>query len=109
MRLLSAAAYLFCALAIAFVARLELHSDDTGVEVFFILVTTLILGFWHPARAWQWALLVGITVPAAGWIWRTPRPAIDLLVPAFVIGVGLGGSYTGVLLRRIFSSARSAA
>lgn len=105
---MSAASYLFCALVIVFLSRLELHTDDTGVEVFFILLSTFLLGCWHPARAWQWALLVGLTVPAVGWLWRTPRPAIDFLVPAFVIAVGLAGSYAGVLVRRVVSGASSA-
>jgi hypothetical protein len=103
-KLISAASYLFCAAAIAFLSHLELHSDDTGVEVFFILLTTFLLGCWHPARAWQWALLVGLCVPAAGWIWRTPRPAVDFAVPAFVIAAGLAGSYGGALLRRVIST-----
>jgi hypothetical protein len=109
MKLFSAASYLFCAIAITFLARLELHTDDTGVEVFFILLSTFLLGCWHPARAWQWALLIGLSVPAAGWIWRTPRPTIDFTVPAFVVAVGLAGSYAGVLIRRIMASARPAA
>jgi hypothetical protein len=108
MKLRSAAAYLFCSLAIAFLARLELHSDDTGIEVFCILLSTLILGFCHPARAWQWALLIGLAVPAAGWIWRTPKPVIDLTVPAFVMAVGLLGSYAGVFVRRVISASTSA-
>jgi hypothetical protein len=108
MKLISAASYLFCAIAIAFLSRLELHSNDTGVEVFCILLCTFLLGCWHPARAWQWALLIGLTLPAAGWIWRTPRPTVDFTVPAFVIAVGMAGGYAGVLIRRIMASARSA-
>ncbi|HUI81820.1 MAG TPA: hypothetical protein VLY24_28050 [Bryobacteraceae bacterium] len=107
MKLVAASSYLFCALAMAFLARLELHTDDAGIEVFCILLSTLVLGCWHPSRAWQWALLIGLTVPAASWIWRTPRPTLDFTVPAFVIAVGLVGSYAGVFLRRLIS-ARSA-
>jgi hypothetical protein len=107
-KLVSAACYLFCAVIIAFLARLELHSDDTGVEVFFILLSTFLLGCWHPVRAWQWALLVGLAVPAADWIGRTPRPGIDFAVPAFVIAVGLAGSYAGVFVRRAIAGVRSA-
>ena len=104
----SAAPYFFCAIAIAFLSRLELHSDDTGVEVFFLLLSAFLLGCWHPTRAWQWALLLGLTVPAAGWFGRTQRPAIDFTVPAFVIAVGLAGSYAGLLVRRVMSPASSA-
>ena len=49
------AAYLLCLPAMAFLARVELHSDDSGVIVALILVTTFILGCLHPKRAWLWA------------------------------------------------------
>jgi hypothetical protein len=59
MKATTLACYLFCTAADAFLGRYELHTDDTGVEVFFILLATFVLGCWHPRRAWQWALLVG--------------------------------------------------
>ena len=108
MKISSIAAYLFCLAVGLFLARFELHTDDTGVEVFFILLFTFVLGCWHPRHAWQWALLVGPWAPAAD-VWElnfgTAKPALEhtgglLLVTGVVIGLGLAGSYAGALLRK---------
>jgi hypothetical protein len=108
MRLNTIAAYLFCLAAGFFLASFELHTDDTGVEVFFILLFTFILGCWQPRHAWRWALLVGPWAPAAD-LWQllfgAARPSPEhtnglLLVTAVVIAIGLLGSYAGALLRR---------
>ena len=102
------AAYLFCLAAGLFLASFELHTDDTGVEVFFILLFTFVLGCWHPRHAWQWALLVGPWAPAAD-VWQlnfgNTKPALEhtgglLLVTGVVIALGLAGSYAGALLRK---------
>ncbi|MEO7145200.1 MAG: hypothetical protein ABI165_17020, partial [Bryobacteraceae bacterium] len=96
---------LFCAAAMAFLARFELHTDDTGVEVFFIFAGTFILGCLHPRRAWLWCL-VAWSVPAAELLWGPSSPELNniaaiLKVAAFVTAVGLAGSYSGVLLRKM--------
>jgi hypothetical protein len=99
-------AYLFCLAAGAFLGRFELHPDDTGVEVAFLLLATFILGCWHPRHAWQWAALVGVWIPAAELVFRRPPVnASSLLVGAFVLSIGLAGSYLGVLVRKAFSVA----
>jgi hypothetical protein len=95
----NAAIYLFCFTAAAVLARYDLHTDDTGVEVFLILTVTFLLGCLHPRHAWQWALLVGLWIPAAELLFARGGAA-SLLVGAFVIGVGLAGSYAGALVRR---------
>ncbi len=95
------AAYLFCLAAGAFLGRFELHTDDTGVEVGFLLIATFVLGCWHPRHAWQWAVLVGLWIPAAELVFR--RPAVNassLAVAAFVLAAGVTGSYLGVLVRK---------
>ena len=95
----TAAIYLFCFTASALLARYDLHTDDTGVEVFLILTVTFLLGCLHPRRAWQWALLVGLWIPAAELLFARAS-AGSLLVGAFVIAVGLAGSYAGAFARR---------
>ena len=61
-------AYAFWIPAVLFLGRYELRTDDTGVELFFVLLITFILGSLHPRHAWQWALLVGPCIPAAEWL-----------------------------------------
>ena len=91
--------YLFCFAAAALLARYDLHTDDTGVEVFLILTVTFLLGCLHPRHAWQWAVLVGAAIPAAELIFAG-RGSGTLLVGGFVIALGLAGSYLGAFVRR---------
>jgi len=91
------AAYAFWLPATLFLARFELHTDDTGVEVAFLLAITFILGLLHPRRAWQWALMVGPALPIADLITGTPAPKGLVLV---LIAIGLVGAYAGALLRK---------
>ena len=108
MKLTTFAIYLFCLAGGAFLGHFELHTDDTGVEVFLLLVITLLLGFLHPRHAWQWSLLVPLWIPAAHIFFGRERTALSgssLLVAGFVCLVGLGGSYAGVALRKLISTA----
>jgi hypothetical protein len=99
------AVYLFAAASGAFLGRFELHTDDAGVEVGLLLVACFVLGWLHPRHAWQWAVLVGLWIPAAELLFRRPPVnASSLLVAAFVLGVGTAGSYLGVLVRRAVSA-----
>ena len=108
MKISTIAAYLFCLAVGLFLARFELHTDDTGVEVFLILLFTFVLGCSKPRHAWQWALLVGPWAPAAD-LWQlnfgTAKPDLShtgglLLLTGVVIALGLAGSYAGALLRK---------
>ena len=103
------AAYVFCLASGAFLGHFELHTDDTGVEIGLLLIATFILGCWHPRHAWQWPLLVGLWIPAAELIFRRPPVnASSFGVAAFVLAVGLAGSYLGVLVRKGFFVASGA-
>jgi hypothetical protein len=97
-------AYGFCLAAGLFLGRYELHTDDTGVEVFLIFLLTFVLGCWHPRHAWQWALLVGPCAPAADLLFGTRSWGL-VSIAAVVIVIGLLGSYAGALLRRGISLA----
>lgn len=108
MKLTGTAPYVLCIAADAFLMQFELHSDDSGVLAFFILLTAFLLGSLHPRHAWQWALLVGPSVPAADLIFGSahslnPGDAAKLLV--FVLVLGLAGAYAGVLMRKTLSAA----
>jgi hypothetical protein len=104
MKLTGILAYVFWLPAVVFLGRYDLHTDDTGVEVFFLLLITFILGSLHPRRAWQWALLVGPAIPLAELLFAHPQPGAGALVLlAVVTAVGLAGSYAGAGLRRAIS------
>ena len=95
------AAYSFSIAAGAFLGHFELHTDDTGVEVFLLLLATFLLGCLRPARAWQWSLLVGLWIPGAELLFgKSPVNASTGSVAAFVLAVGLAGSYLGVIARK---------
>ena len=101
----AATAYLFFLAAMVFLGHFELHTDDAGVVVFFVLVITFVLGCLHPRRAWLWSL-AGLCIPVADLIWKSPdstlsHPAGLLLLAAFAIVLGLAGSYSGVLIRKV--------
>jgi hypothetical protein len=102
MKLTGIAAYVLWLPAILFLGRFELHTDDTGVEVFFLLLITFLLGALHPRHAWQWALLVGPAIPLAELLFGQTHSGLALLL-AVVIALGLAGSYTGALLRKSIS------
>jgi len=104
-----AAIYLFALAAAIFLGRFELRTDDAGVVAFFILVITFLLGCLHPRHAWQWALIIGPAVPLAHVFFRSRSHAMsaggDLaLLMVFVLALGVVGSYSGVLARKIISS-----
>jgi len=114
MKLANLAAYSFYLVATLLLARFELHTDDAGVVAFFIVAITFVLGCLHPRHAWQWALLVGPAVPVADALFPAKPHVLhalgDLaLLAAFVVVLGLAGSYAGVLARRVFSSLGGAA
>src|SRR5690242_17541367 len=99
MRIASIAAYVFWVPAVLFLGRFELHTDDTGVEVAFLLAITFILGTLHPRHAWQWGLLVGPCIPAAQVLFGGARISSGLaLLLAVVVAIGMAGAYAGALL-----------
>ena len=98
-------AYLFWLACCAFLARFELHTDDTGIEAGLLLLFSFALGCFYPRRAWLWAML-GLSIPAAELIWghaQFPTQGSQLLVAGFVLGVGAMGSFLGAFLRKALS------
>lgn len=99
-------AYVFLVPAVLFLGRFELHTDDTGVEVLFLLLITFVLGCLHPRHAWQWALLVGPVIPLAEILFGHPALGRDpvrgmLLLLTVVVVLGMVGSYAGAGVRRV--------
>ena len=95
-------AWAFWAIAVPFLMRYELHTDDTGVEVAFLLFITALLGFLHPRHAWQWALLTGPCIPLAQALFGKPAGVQGLvLLGAVTTAISLAGSYGGAMLARL--------
>ena len=95
-------AYLLFLAAMLFLGRLELQSDDTGVIVFLTLGATFVLGCMHPRRALLWAL-TGLCIPAAEMMLGSTRIKGFYWIPVFITCVGLAGSYSGVLVRKMLA------
>ncbi|HEY0794784.1 MAG TPA: hypothetical protein VGD64_03280 [Acidisarcina sp.] len=100
--------YLLAMAGTLLLGRLELHTDDDGVVVGFILAGSFVLGCLRPRRAWLWSCF-GLCVPLVDHVWATPqRPAMGAggtaLLAAFVLFVGSVGSWSAFLLRRMARS-----
>jgi hypothetical protein len=73
--------------------------DDTGITATVVFGSTLLLGAAFPRRAWVWAIAVGIWIPVFNVVIQGNVGAIASLAIAFA------GSYAGVFLRKMFSTA----
>ncbi|HZU26140.1 MAG TPA: hypothetical protein VFA04_11495 [Bryobacteraceae bacterium] len=104
------AAWVCWAVAVPLLMRYELHTDDAGVEVAFLLLITGLLGFLHPRHAWLWAVLTGPCIPLAQVFFGKPAAAAGLLLLAAVTtAISLAGSYGGALLAIAAFGRRNAA
>lgn len=73
--------------------------DDTGVSAAAVFASCGILGALHPARAWQWALAVGLWIPALS-------IALHQNYESWMaLAVALAGAYVGKLMSRFISAA----
>lgn len=52
----------------AFAGFVDLHSTEVQIPAALVLLSAGALGFLHPRHAWQWALFVGMGIPAAHWL-----------------------------------------
>lgn len=71
--------------------------DDTGITATAIFASCGFLGALHPAHAWQWALALGLWIPALGVAHANYG---SMLAMAFA----LAGAYSGKLVRRFASA-----
>jgi hypothetical protein len=76
-----------------FLARYDLNTDDTGIEVGLLLVASALLAVLAPKRWWVVALCVGL-----------PIPIVELVVghaalpPAGIVALGV--AFVGALIGR---------
>lgn len=102
------AAYVLFPIILILLGRYELHTDDAGMVVFFILLSAFVLTCMNPERRWIWSL-VGWCAPAAEQFWGKPLAGLPdlksrLMLLAFVTVVGLVGSFAAIFLRRSTAS-----
>ncbi len=74
--------------------------DDTGITVGLLIMVSALLGFILPARAWLWALAVGIWIPAYGILSHHDFGMIVVLVFPLV------GAFAGALARKALGALR---
>jgi len=91
----------------AFAGWVDFNNDEPQAAVLVILAFTLLLGMLFPKRAWLWAIIVGLGVPAVYLVLHAlgyqsvgqPSPgwyaSLLALIPAFI------GAYTGAVGRLI--------
>ena len=110
MKRLTWIAYLLCIAAMVFFFRVGSQSDDVGIVSGLIVLTTFALGSLSPRRAWQWALLVGLSIPLANLSSGLEVPPVAgipgfVVVAAFLVTIGMVGSYAGTLVHKVVVTA----
>jgi len=99
----SVLAWVLAAALCLFLARFELHTDDTGVLLGFLIVSGAIVALVDPRRPWLWGLLLGAAIVLAdlsaarfGSPWWS-LPAIGAVATA----AAMAGAYAAAMVRRL--------
>lgn len=94
-----------------FAGWVDFHNDEPQAAAILLVLFGAVLGFAQPRRAWRWALLIALCIPAAYLIGSAlgyqpvswPKPGLYAtllaLIPAFI------GTYGGALLNKVAFSA----
>jgi hypothetical protein len=101
MRLFQLLACVFFAVAFsAWLARAEMHTDDTGILAGLIAIGGFVLSMIEPRRPWMWGLIVPAGIIAVN-VWRHSENWGGLLgIAAFTIAIACAGAYVGAFIRR---------
>ena len=82
---------------------LEVTVGDILATALFVLVSTLILGFMRPRKAWRWLAVVGVFVPMSrlmAYIAFGQRPYhAQIWASGLGFVTGIAGAYGGATLR----------
>jgi hypothetical protein len=85
----------------------DLRTDDPQLPALLLITFGLFLGFAQPKAAWRWALVLGLWVPALGFIAFavkvTPAQLSDVFFSFIALVPALVGAYAGVFVRRLSS------
>jgi hypothetical protein len=101
----------FILLAVALsagIALIHAHVPEAGLAFLLILSATMVLGVSQPKRPWLWALLVGVSLPAAELYSHVAGDATyrARFKGAVVVAIvaGLVGAYGGASMRRMIGN-----
>jgi len=80
-----------------FLARYDLNTDDTGIEVGLLLIASALLAALAPRRWWLVALCVGLPIPVAELVvGHAPMPPAGVVA----LGVAIVGALIGFAISR---------
>ena len=80
-----------------FLARYDLSTDDTGIEVGLLLVASLVLALLAPKRWWLVGLCVGLPIPLVELaVGHAPLPPAGVAA----LGVAIVGALIGFAIAR---------
>jgi hypothetical protein len=83
---------------------LEITVGDLLVTALFVLLSTLVLGFLRPARAWRWILVVGTFVPLLrlmAYLLLNQKPYRAQVWESLLgFSTGVAGAYAGAMGRK---------
>ena len=81
----------------------EIKLGDILITAVAVLISTLILGFLRPLRAWRWIAIVGVFVPLARltvYLFFGQRPyKAQIWAAALGFVTGIAGAYGGAMMR----------
>jgi len=85
----------------------DLRTDDPQLPALLLITFGLFLGFAQPQAAWRWALILGLWVPALGFIASaasvTTAQLSDVFFSFIALVPALVGVYAGVFVHRLSS------
>ncbi len=93
--------------ASVFIGYGDLRTDDTGIIVGLIALTSWLSAMVEPRKAWRWAVIVGAGVPVAE-VWARGMRRDVLLIALVTQAFAFAGAYGAVLIRRGFSARNGA-
>jgi hypothetical protein len=82
---------------------LEITFGDLLATALCVLISTLVLGFVRPRRAWRWTVIVGALVPLmrlAAYLVMNQKPyRAQIWESGLGLVTGIAGSYAGAMAR----------
>jgi len=88
-----------------FLARYDLNTDDTGIEVGLLLIASALLALAAPKRWWVVALCVGLPIPIVELVvGHAPIPPAGVVA----LGVAVVGALIGSVIARASRSSSPA-
>jgi hypothetical protein len=86
-----------------FLGRFELHTDDAGVLLGFLMLSGALVALLDPRRPWRWGLLLGAAIALADlWAARVGPPWWNLpAIGAVATAAAMAGAYATAFVRRL--------